>query len=339
QPGSSFKPFVYLTALMTDRFNGNSVVDGSGICLGNWCPQNYGGASAGRMPMVVALQKSLNTVAVRLSVQIGQAYLKDNRNQWNAAKVGRMKIIETARAMGITTPLPDTVSLPLGAGDVKVIDMAASYAVLANGGRRARPYAALEIRNSRDQVIYRREQDGPESPQVIPANKVAELNNMMKEVINAGTARAAALPGVAVAGKTGTTNAYKDAWFGGYTGNYVGTVWFGNDDSTSMNNMTGGSLPARTWHEIMAYAHQGIELKNPYGVGAAPAAVASAASGARGDLGAPQRPATLSRKSAETLGAIESMFGNAEKDAGRRVETISPTSYASDVTGTIGRRR
>ena len=340
QPGSSFKPFVYLAALMTDKFNANSSVDGSGICLGNWCPQNYGGASAGRMPMVVALQKSLNTVAVRLSVQIGQAYWKDKgANQWNFAKLGRQKIIETAHLMGVTTPLPDTVSLPLGAGDVKVIDMAASYAVLANGGRKAKPYAAIEIRNSRDQVIYRRDQDGSPSPQILPAHKVAEMNNMMKEVISAGTARAAQLPGVTVAGKTGTTNAYRDAWFGGYTGNYVGTIWFGNDDSTSMNNMTGGSLPARTWHDIMAYAHQGIELKNPYGVGAVAPTIASAGSTTRGDLGAPQRPATLSRKSAETLGSIETMFSTAEQSVGRQVNSGTSYSIIPDVTGTTAKKR
>ncbi|MDB5508992.1 MAG: Penicillin-binding protein family, partial [Hyphomicrobiales bacterium] len=130
QPGSSFKPIVYLTALQTGRVKATSIVDGSGICLGNWCPHNYGGASAGQLPLLTALQKSLNTVAVRLSVIIGQAYWKGkDANQWNFAKLGRAKILETSRLMGITTPLTDTVSLPLGAGDVKMIDMAAVYAV------------------------------------------------------------------------------------------------------------------------------------------------------------------------------------------------------------------
>jgi penicillin-binding protein 1A len=128
--------------------------------------------------------------------------------------------------------------------------------------------------------------------------------------VNAGTARAAQLPGVQAAGKTGTTNAYKDAWFNGYTGNFVGTVWYGNDDSTPTRNMTGGSLPARTWKAVMEYAHSGIELKNPYGVMQAPpagAAVASAAA-ARSDMGPAQRPALLSRRSFEALGSIEDMM-------------------------------
>ncbi|MDB5571655.1 MAG: Penicillin-binding protein family [Hyphomicrobiales bacterium] len=312
QPGSSFKPFVYLAAVMTGRFNRDTVVDASNLCIGNWCPGNYGGAGAGRVPMVNALQRSLNTAAVWLSIKIGEAYWPRGAgyHQARIATLGRSKIVDLARAMGVVnTPLTDTVSLPLGAGEVKMIDMAAAYGVLANGGRRATPFAAVEVRNSTGDVIYRHDRDGPPAVQVVPADKIAIMNNMMKEVVNAGTARAAALPGVQVAGKTGTTNAYKDAWFDGFTGNYVGTVWFGNDASTSMRNMTGGSLPARTWHEIMEFAHQGIELKNPYGVTDTPA-VASAAgpSGGAVTLGAPQRPATLSRRSTETLGGIEEMM-------------------------------
>ena len=329
QPGSSYKPIVYLSALMTGKVKATSIVDGSGICLGNWCPQNYGGASAGHLPLVTALQKSLNTVAVRLSVIIGQAYWTGkDANQWNFAKLGRAKILENSRKMGITTPLTDTVSLPLGAGDVKMIDMAAVYSVFANGGRRAPPFAAVEIRNSKGDLIYRRDRDGPPLEQVIPADKIAEMNNMMKEVVSGGTARAAMLEGVTAAGKTGTTNAYRDAWFDGFTGNYVCTVWFGNDDSTSMNNMTGGSLPARTWHEIMAYAHKGIELKNPYGVvGPAPAVAAR-----------PQAPASaaavvenatiLSRGSLAVLISIETLF-----DTARR--TILPRPGASAASAVV----
>ncbi len=326
QPGSSFKPIVYLTALMTDKLKPTSIVDGSGICLGNWCPHNYGGASAGQMPMVVALQKSLNTVAVRLSVQIGQAHWKGkDANPWNFAKLGREKILETAHKMGVTTPLTDTVSLPLGAGDVKMIDMAAVYSVFANGGRRAPPFAAIEIRNSKGDLIYRRDRDGPALEQVIPADKIADMNNMLKEVVSGGTARAAILEGVTAAGKTGTTNAYRDAWFDGFTGNYVCTVWFGNDDSTSMNNMTGGSLPARTWHEIMAYAHQGVELKNPYGVAGPAPAVASLRAPAK-EAAPFERPATLSRRSLDVLISIEELFDDA-----RRARAPQPDTSAANL--------
>ena len=188
-----------------------------------------------------------------------------------------------------------------------MIDMAAAYSVFANGGKRAVPFAAIEIRNSRGDSIYRRDTDGPAYEQVIPAKTIAEMNNILKEVVNGGTARAAQLNGVVAAGKTGTTNAYRDAWFDGFTGNYVCTVWFGNDDDTSMNNMTGGSLPARTWHEIMAYAHQGIELKNPYGVTEIPPISVSAAAKAN-EKGAQQRPATLSRRSSEAIMGVEAQL-------------------------------
>ncbi len=313
QPGSSFKPFVYLTAVMTGRYHRETLVNGSGLCIGNWCPNNYGGASAGMLPMVVALQKSLNTVAVWLSIKIGEAHWPQGQpyHLGRVAQLGREKIVENARKMGVVnTPLTDTVSLPLGAGEVKMIDMAAAYSVFANGGKRAHPFAAIEIRNSRGDTIYRRDTDGPAYEQVIPADKIAEMNNLLKEVVTGGTARAAQLDGVVAAGKTGTTNAYRDAWFDGFTGNYVCTVWFGNDDDTSMNNMTGGSLPAKTWHEIMAYAHQGIELKNPYGVKEIPPISASAAAKAN-ERGAQQRPTTLSRKSSEAIESVEAQLRSA----------------------------
>jgi penicillin-binding protein 1A len=346
QPGSSFKPFVYLSAVLTGKFHGNTIVNGGNICLGNWCPHNYGGASAGSLPMVVALEKSLNTVAVWLSVQIGRAKFPANKypGDWIAAQAGRATIVENARKMGVVhTPLPDTVSLPLGADEVKMIDMVSAYSVFANGGKRAPAYAAAEVRNSRGDVIYRRDRDGPPYEQVMPADKIAEMNNLLKHVVTEGTARSAQLEGVVAAGKTGTTNSYRDAWFDGFTGNYVGSVWFGNDDGASMNNMTGGTLPAKTWHEIMAYAHQGIELKNPYGVtDDPPAKGAAVASSGGAELGAPQRPATLSKKTGEALQGIEDMIRSVEKQ--KKAQLGAPASTFATMGGgsreppTLGRR-
>jgi len=322
QPGSSFKPFVYLTALMTGKFKPSTIVVDGPVCIGNWCPNNYGGSYMGSVPLVVALQHSLNTVAVRLSIAIGEADSKPGHNNvYEEAKRGRAKIVQTARLMGITTPLPDTVSLPIGADEVKVIDMASAYATFANGGHRAPPYAAVEIMNSRGDSIYKHDRDAAPLRQVIPLGNIADMITMMKQVVEAGTGRRARLDNIEVAGKTGTTNGYKDAWFVGYTGNYVCAVWFGNDNDAPMNNMTGGSLPAGTWHDIMAYAHQGIELK-PL-PGSTPPAAAQAATGASNpkasvaELGAPQRPASLSRRSAETLSAIESALKSV---GGRRSE-------------------
>ena len=258
QPGSSFKPFVYTTALMTGKFTPDTMVVDEPICIGNWCPHNFGGSYYGRLPLWLALTKSLNTVAVRLSVAIG------NGNQ----KVGRTAVVATARRMGITTPLPDTPSLVIGADDVHVIDMASAYSTFANGGHRAPPFAATEVRNARGDLIYQHNPDISTLPQIIPANIIESMVGMMTHVVEEGTARAAQIPGVHLAGKTGTTNESRDAWFVGYSGNYVEAIWFGNDDNSPMEGMTGGSLPARTWHEVMAFAHNGIELKPLPGDGA-----------------------------------------------------------------------
>ena len=324
QPGSSFKPFVYLTALMTGRFKPTTIVQDAPICLGDWCPRNYGGSYAGALPLINALARSLNTVAVRLSVSIGEADPRPGHNNiFETAKRGRAKIIDTARRMGITTPLIDTVSLPIGAAEVTVIDMATAYSVFANDGKRIYPYAAVEITNSRGDLIYTHDRDAPAPQQIINPATIETMDTMLMQVVEAGTGRRAKLDNFETAGKTGTTNGYKDAWFVGFTGNYVGAVWFGNDDDTPMNNMTGGTLPAGTWHDIMAFAHQGVTPK-PLPGRSAPALVAAAPTAASqgvAQLGSPQRPATLSPRSAEVLGSIAETFKaiqrkNAAADAG-----------------------
>jgi penicillin-binding protein 1A len=170
----------------------------------------------------------------------------------------------------VTTPLVDTVSLPVGADEVKLIDMVAANGTLANGGIRVKPYAAIEVRNSSGKLIYSHARDSGTPARVLPADKVAEMNNIMTHVVTEGTGRAAQIPGLVICGKTGTTNNSTNAWFNAFTGNLVGSVWFGNDDNSSMENLTGGVLPAMTWREIMAFAHQGLEAKPPFGVAAPP---------------------------------------------------------------------
>ena len=204
--------------------------------------------------------------------------------------------------MGLTTPLPDTVSLPVGADDVKMIDMVGANAVLANGGKRATPYAAIEIRNSAGDVdLHPRRPTGRRPSRCMPADKIAEMNNIMTHVLTEGTGRAAQIPGMSIAGKTGTTNDSTNAWFNGFTGNLVCSVWFGNDDNSPMTGaMTGGTLPAQTWHDIMAYAHQGLDTKPPYGVAAAPPGRRrrrrdARKAGRRGRSAAPSRPVAARR--------------------------------------------
>ena len=150
QPGSSFKIFDYMTALLTGKYHKDTTVQAGGICIGDYCVHNFGGESGGAMPLYQALAQSYNTAAIWISVKIGEVYWPAGKpyHQAKIAELGRSKIIETARKMGLTTPLIDTVSLPVGADEVKMIDMLGANAMLANGGKRATPYAAIEIRNS-----------------------------------------------------------------------------------------------------------------------------------------------------------------------------------------------
>jgi penicillin-binding protein 1A len=330
QPGSSFKPFVYLTALMTGKIHADTIVDGSDVCIGDYCPHNFGGVHTGRLPLLNALEQSLNTVAIRLSILIGENYWPPKKSYHLAkiAELGRSKIVATARAMGVTTPLPDTVSLPIGADDVRMIDMLGANAVFANGGRRATPYAAIEIRNSHGALIYTHEANGPPPLQVIPADKIAEMNNMLIHVLTDGTGRAAQIPGIIAGGKTGTTNGSTNAWFNGFSGNLVCSVWFGNDDNSPMENMTGGTLPAQTWHDIMLYAHQGLEIKPPYGVAPGPAKppeVAAAEAPKPGAAPEPPRTAGLSPRAAKVITEI----GDLARIDRTRSATIEPTSFAA----------
>jgi penicillin-binding protein 1A len=306
QPGSSFKVFDYLTALLTGKFHPNTPVDASPICIGDYCVHNYHGEHGGRMPMYRALALSYNTAAIWLSWKIGEAYWPPGKpfHMAKMAALGRSKIVETARLLGLTTPLPDTVSLPVGADEVKMIDMVGVNATLANGGHRVTPHAAVEIRNSEGKLIYAFARNGTKPDQIVPPDKVAEMNNIMIHVVTEGTGRAAQIPGRAIAGKTGTTNNSTNAWFNAFTGNLVGSVWFGNDDTSPMGELTGGVLPAQSWHDIMVYALRNLEPKPPFGVAApaAPAALAGAGKdGAAGAAGPPARAFSLSPQTGRAL--------------------------------------
>jgi len=328
QPGSSFKPYVYLTALMSGKFTPQTTVVDAPICLGNWCPKNYGGSYSGSMPMWNALAHSLNTVAVRLSVAIGDG----------DAKKGRARIIATARRLGVTAPLPDTQSLPLGADEVSPMDQATGYAAFANGGKRIKPYAALEIFNSHGDLIYAHDRDGEQPQQVVDPRNINDLVFMMTQVVQQGTGRRAQLDGIQVAGKTGTTNEYKDAWFCGYTGNFVGVVWYGNDDDLPMEKMTGGTLPAATWHDIMQFAHSGVDLKPLPGQGltAEQGPIVQLTGGDGGQTLKVREQ--LSKKSSEALGSIENLMKSSSEKHGA-LDLRGPSRYAAiEPAAAFGRR-
>ncbi|MFK8252258.1 transglycosylase domain-containing protein [Ancylobacter terrae] len=297
QPGSSFKPYVYTAALMTGKFTPQTIVVDGPICIGNWCPQNYGRSYSGRIPLITALTRSLNTVAVKL-----------------AEAIGRGRIVDLAHAMGVKSELKITRALPLGAAEVTVLDQATGYAVFANNGMSVDPHTIIEMRTPAGEPVWSFARNAPPPHRVIPENIIAMINPMLNSVVENGTARRAMLPGTKVSGKTGTTNAYRDAWFVGFTGNYVGAIWFGNDNYEPTRKMTGGTLPAMTWQKVMAFAHQGIELKPTPGLGnqAPPKLDGAAAQASPLQVdGVQQRPVTLAPLAADRLLRIEKLLREA----------------------------
>jgi penicillin-binding protein 1A len=249
QPGSSFKTYVYAAAFASGKYTPESVVVDTGVCIGNWCPRNYGRKFAGKVQLQTAYAKSINTIPVRLGLAVGQK-----------------PIIALAHKMGITTKLDVGRAFTLGVEEISVIDHTSAYATIANGGRRAAPYAAIDVLDSKGELLWRHDRDVKAPEQVLGPHVVADMNRIMLAVTEAGTGGRARLDGYQVCGKTGTSQSYRDGWFVGFTGSLVGGVWFGNDDFTMTKEMTGGSLPAMTWKDIMAFAHQGLPPKPIYGL-------------------------------------------------------------------------
>ena len=249
QPGSSFKVYVYAAALENGYSPETSVRDASRSCgPRGWSPQNYGGGhgSGGRMPLWLALAKSYNTVAAELSFA-----------------VGREKVIEMTQRLGITG-VKKTCSMALGDGGISIIEHVGGIATFANGGKLAKPYGILDITTSKGDLLYSRERDEGEAPQVVDPKVAGQMNWMMQKVVEEGTGQAAKLDFTYSAGKTGTSTGPKDAWFVGFTGKYVAGVWLGNDDNRPMSGgsrgVTGGQFAAPIWHNFMAVAHTDMNI-------------------------------------------------------------------------------
>ncbi|HHY49372.1 MAG TPA: PBP1A family penicillin-binding protein, partial [Alphaproteobacteria bacterium] len=294
QPGSAWKLFDYGAAFEAlPDYTPDTVVSGATQCIGDWCPRNYSGDSVGRISLIAAFQRSINTVPVNLSI-----------------KIGRQPIADFAHKIGITNEFPVTRSLALGAASVSVIDMAASYAVFANHGYKTPPFGITRITTLRGETIFEYDLDAPRE-RVVSERTVAYLNRMMRAVVEAGTGRRAQVEGVPAVGKTGTTSSYRDAWFCGFTGNYVAAVWFGNDDYAPTKTLTGGLLPTIAWQKFMAYAHTNIEIKPVFGVDFEPAPFVIADNAAGPDAAQPQaeRPPTLKPAAAQKLLDVADRLG------------------------------
>ena len=235
QPGSAFKPFVYLAALDAGYAPDDLVTDGP-INIAGWKPQNFSGKDLGPVSVQDALAESINTVAVRL-----------------AQATGPKAVVTTAQRLGITSDMKPELSLALGSAEVTLLELTAAYAPLANGGLAILPYAITAITDRDGVVLYQRQ--GDELGRVIAPGRVATMNRMMRGVIEHGTGTAATF-GFPAAGKTGTSSDFRDAWFVGYSAELVTGVWVGNDDGGFMKAVTGGGVPARVWHDVMASAHK-----------------------------------------------------------------------------------
>ena len=302
QPGSSFKPYVYMAAL-ENGYTPRSIVVDAPINIGGWSPRNYGRSYRGAVSLTTALVRSINTVPVRL-----------------AQSIGRDKIVETAYKAGIRSELRISRALPLGVAEVTVLDMASGYATFATGGLETTPYGVLTIADTNGNILYDHGQNAPRREQVFNRQASEDLNLILNGVVEQGTGRRAQLPGIKAAGKTGTTQAYRDAWFVGYTGKYATAVWFGNDDFTSTARVTGGRLPAMTWQYYMAFAHNGVSVPSIPGVPGSERLLDTpiAAAGGEGETPAPNEEIRqLSQAAVTVLRRIEDQFRTARALAGR----------------------
>src|SRR5690606_37052214 len=239
QPGSAFKPFVYMAALESGYFP-DTIVNDAPVKIGKWAPRNYNDKYYGQIPLSTALARSVNSVAVQLTQQVGPA-----------------AIVEAAWRMGIQSDLEPNLSLGLGTSEVTPLELTAAFVPFANGGFRPELHFVRRVTTAKGEVLY---QHRPSTgPRVARAEIIGMMNSMMAGAVREGTARRAAF-GWPAAGKTGTSQNSRDAWFVGYTANLTTGVWMGNDDGSATKGLTGGQLPAETWHEFMTAAHEGVPV-------------------------------------------------------------------------------
>jgi len=293
QPGSSFKAFLYLTA-MESGWTPDSIIDDSPIVSGKYRPGNFEEHDRyeGGITLRQALAKSSNVAAVRL-----------------IENVGPRNVAAVAQRLGITSELRPEASLALGTSEVNLLELTSGYATFANSGNGVFAYGYGEIDDPQGQQIYLRQGGGV--GQVIAPQHLREMTQMLAGVIENGTGKAAAIDRP-VAGKTGTAQDYRDAWFIGFSADYVAGVWMGNDDHSSMKKITGGSLPAQLWHNVMLDAHKGLPARPLPGLSPEPLPGEEGPSVAsyEGNQGAPNQPVIKPGDNMDDLwSGIVKMFG------------------------------
>ncbi len=242
QAGSSWKPFVYLTAMDQGR-TPYAVVNDEPIKIGNWEPHNYTNRYLGPITLETALAQSINTIAAQLANDVGTA-----------------SVAATAHRLGITSDIQTSPSMALGAVEVSPLEMATAYTPFANGGFRVQPYGIERISTASGQVLYDHASQKPARVSVIGSPSLQYMDMMLRRVVAAGTGTRARVPGFDIAGKTGTTSDYRDAWFVGFTGGFTAAVWMGRDDNTPMKRVTGGGAPAGAWQKFMSQALRRLQV-------------------------------------------------------------------------------
>ncbi len=233
QPGSAFKLFVYLAAFERGM-TPDTVMRDSPVVFGDWQPRNYKREFLGDVTLRDAFANSINTVAVKVS-----------------ERAGRSRVIRTAERLGIVSPMPPHPSLALGTAGISLLELTSAYAAIANGGFGVLPHGIKRVQDDDGNILYDRTGSGP--GRLVPVRHVEWMTGLLETTIATGTGKAARLE-KPVAGKTGTSQDFRDAWFVGFSGGLTAGVWFGNDDSKPMTKVTGGGLPARTWRRFMAEA-------------------------------------------------------------------------------------
>ncbi|MFV0292253.1 MAG: transglycosylase domain-containing protein [Paracoccus sp. (in: a-proteobacteria)] len=338
QTGSSFKPFVFAAALDQGMTPDSTVHDGP-LTIRNWSPQNYTRRYYGDVSLTRALSRSLNTATIRLQ-----------------ERAGRESVLRIAEEFGVGTDLPNVPSLGLGVFDSTLLEMTGAYAGIRNGGRAVRPYGVVELRiRGEDSPMIAK--SGGMGQRVISQQAAAGLISMMREVIRNGTGGRAKLGQRDAAGKTGTTSSYRDAWFIGFTDQYVTGVWMGYDDNTPLTGVTGGGLPAEIWQAVMTEVHDGLPMEplgrfvgdegSRIGDGVAPSvrgddALADALSAALSDMAGssaapPGQPLVQGSGEGEPLAdALSQAFGQQSQQTEEPPRTPEQTVSSTEANGNRG---
>lgn len=308
QPGSAFKPIVYLAALQKGHRPSTLVWDAKFDPGDSYRPSNYSNKYYGEVSLADALAKSLNTAAVRL-----------------AEDAGMNNVIKTARNLGLDTPIKPELASALGASETQLLQLTSAYAVIANGGRAVYPYSILRMDNKDGDTIYERK-ISTSGPRVFSGGVMRDMKYMLRGVVQNGTARAAYLTNVAdQGGKTGTSQDYRDAWYVGYANGYVMGVWMGNDNNSPMNNVTGGSEPARLWQAIMndALNIRPVNYKSAVATGRGWGAIGLFDSMLRNLTGTKPNTAVRNTNSQQNPGGIDRRTTETREIFGREVDVES----------------